>query len=70
MGRSKKTSVVELDHKAIEYSENDTVYRVIRLNEKSMNVELCLFEGGVEIGTKTIPFAHLPKKIKQQIRPL
>lgn len=70
MGRSKKPSVQEFSQSAIEYVENGTRFRVIRLHEKAMTVELWLFNDGLKTGSKTIPFAHLPKKIKQQIRPL
>jgi len=42
-------------------------YRLLRLDPNSMNVVILSLEGGEE---RTLPFAHLPKSVKKQIRPL
>lgn len=62
--------------KSVDYSSEEIVFelekrqeKLMRFNPNLQEVELkCLDEGAK--GTHTVAFAHLPKEIKQLIKPL
>ena len=67
MAKNKKS--VELADKEISFVLERVSYNVIRFYPTKMTVDVMVFEDGVKEGTKTLPFAHLPKEIKKIIKP-
>jgi hypothetical protein len=67
---AKKKSNIHLESKNITYVQDDTTYKVIALKTSSMTVQLQCFKNDVFIKNTTLPFAHLPKKIKSLVNPL
>jgi len=67
MAKDKKS--VELSDNKISFTLERNLYNVIRFFPTKMTVDVMVFENGVKMGVKTIPFAHLPKEIKKIIKP-
>ncbi len=62
--------------KSIDYSSENIIFelekrqeKLMRFNPNLQEVELKCLDEGVK-GTHTVAFAHLPKEIKQLIKPL
>ena len=62
--------------KSIDYSSQNVIFelekrreKLMRFNPNLQEVELKCLDDGAK-GTHTIAFAHLPKEIKQLIKPL
>jgi hypothetical protein len=43
---------------------------VLRYDAQSQNIEVLAFEDGKKLGIQKIPFAHIPRSIKQKIKPI
>ena len=63
-------------HKSIDYSAQEIIFtldnkkeKLMRFNPKLQEAELKSLETGSK-GTHLVAFAHLPKEIKQLIKPL
>lgn len=67
---AKKRQNLDLKNKNIKYDENGVTHEVIYLKASSMTVDVKCYEKGEYTKTITLPFAHLPKKIKSLINPL
>lgn len=67
MAKDKKS--IELSDKKISFNLERVLYNVIRFYPTKMTVDVMVFEDGIKVGVKTIPFAHLPKEIKKIIKP-
>ena len=64
MGRKKP--VESFTDEEIVFEHEQKPYRLLRLDPNSMNVILHCLDDGKE---RRLPFAHLPKAVKQKIRP-
>lgn len=64
---SKKKQLLTFSNSDITFFYNTQNLRVLNLNLKSMDVEVVEEESKK---MKKMPFAHLPKEIKKQLRPL
>lgn len=64
---AKKKPVESFDDTPIFFEHEQRPCRVLRLDPNTMNVILLRLDEGKE---QTLPFAHLPKSVKKQIRPL
>ncbi len=64
---AKKSEIINFSKQNIMYRENDIEYKVLHLKKPQMTVEL-EFTQNNQKEKKTIPFAHLPKKIKQKVK--
>ena len=64
---AKKSEIISFKNQNITYNENGVDYSVIHLKKPQMVVDLSYIEDEKK-QTKTIPFAHLPKKIKQRVK--
>lgn len=67
---AKKKKVVSLTEQNITYTEKERHYTLISLNPNTMEVDVVVFTEAEGKKRTKLPFAHLPKAIKQQIRPL
>lgn len=68
--RPKKSPFSHLKARNLSYTENDQTFTLVSFNRDSMLLEVHISDAG---GTKIVtdfPFAHLPKKIKQELNPL
>ena len=66
---AKKKKICDLSKENIEYTQENTHYKVLRFNPEYMTLHVVKFE---DTGKKEIidmPFAHLPKAIKKIIKP-
>ena len=68
--RPKHTAFTHLVARRISYMEGDKLINLVSFNRDTNALEVTITEDGV-IRTETdFPFAHLPKKVKQQLNPL
>lgn len=61
---------MNLQGRRISYLEDDKVYTLINFNRATMTLEVHIKDGEDEKIELFYPFAHLPKKIKQELNPL
>ncbi len=68
--RPKHTAFTHLVARRISYVEGDKLINLVSFNRDTNALEVTITENG-EVRTDTaFPFAHLPKKVKQQLNPL
>ncbi|MDY0121877.1 MAG: hypothetical protein RBR54_08020 [Sulfurimonas sp.] len=67
---AKKNKNIELADKGIEFKVEKVLYKVLRYDAQSQNIEVLAFEDGKKLGIQKIPFAHIPRSIKQKIKPI
>lgn len=67
---AKKKQNMDLKNKNISYTQDNTTFKVVYLNASNMTVDVECFKNNVLSEKITLPFAHLPKKIKSLINPL
>lgn len=68
--RPKHTAFTHLVARRISYMEGDKLINLVSYNRDTNSLEVTITENG-EVRTDTaFPFAHLPKKVKQQLNPL
>jgi len=63
---AKKKPVESFAEREIVFEHEREQWRLLRLDPNSMNAVIRARDGGRE---RTLPFAHLPKAVKQKIRP-
>lgn len=68
MAKNKK--IIDLRPLDISYEENNITCKLNYLKTANMTVELSNYKNDKFIENKTIPFAHLPKTIKQLVKPV
>ena len=66
---AKKKKAIELTQKQLEFTENETTYKLIRFKPENMTLDVIRYEKGEKLGEFNIPFAHLPKSLKKIIKP-
>ena len=64
-----KKKAVDLTQKKLEFTENDTTYKLIRFKPEHMSVDVIRYENEAKLDEFNIPFAHLPKTLKKIIKP-
>ena len=64
---AKKKPVESFADTQIVFEHEQETWRLLRLDPNSMNATIVSLDDGREA---TLPFAHLPKSVKKQIRPL
>ena len=62
-----KKKSVDLKHESIIYEQENRSYQVLRFLPASMQVDIKPLN--VATGEERIAFAHLPKNVKQRIKP-
>ena len=68
--RPKHSAFTHLVARRISYIEGDKIINLVSFNRDTHELEVTITENG-EVRTDTaFPFAHLPKKVKQQLNPL
>ena len=65
---AKKKKSVELSDKKISFEIEKISYKVIRFFPSQMTLDVMVFEDGEKKGMQNLPFAHLPKEAKKQIK--
>lgn len=68
--RPRKSPFTHLKARNLSYSENGQTFTLISFNRDSMTLEMHITDGKTEKTDTDFPFAHLPKKIKQELNPL
>ncbi|AFV96490.1 MULTISPECIES: hypothetical protein [unclassified Sulfuricurvum] len=68
--RPRKSPFSHLKARNLVYSENDQTFTLISFNRETMLLEVHIKDGDVTKIVTDFPFAHLPKKIKQELNPL
>lgn len=68
--RPKKRAFMNLQGRRISYQEDDKLYTLVSFDRSEMTLEVIIKEKGQERTDPKYPFAHLPKKIKQELNPL
>jgi hypothetical protein len=66
---AKDKKSVDLSEQQISFMMERNLYQAIRFFPSKMTVDVMVYEEGVKVGIKTLPFAHLPKEIKKIIKP-
>ena len=66
MAKNKKS--VELSDKKISFEIERVLYKVIRFFPSQMTLDVMVYEDGVKVGMRNVPFAHLTKEAKKQIK--
>lgn len=66
----KRNTVIQLRPRNISYEEGDRHITLLSMNRDTMDLEVEIKERNEVKVVSDFPFAHLPKKIKQQINPL
>lgn len=61
---------IELKRQNISYEQDGVKYHLISLKASNMTVSIDCYEKGTFSKNISLPFAHLPKKIKSLINPL
>ena len=67
---AKRKKSVDLTMQNIEFQSDEGVVRIVRFNPNTMTVDVNIHQEGMKVRSETLPFAHLPKPLKQRIRPL
>ena len=67
---AKKKKSIDLSDKEIEFEVEKKVYKVLRYDRQTQNIEVLAFEDDKKLGVQRIPFAHIPRSIKQKIKPI
>ena len=68
---AEKKETLDLSDKNIKFSQNQQHFQLLSLNLNNMNVEVIeMFENNKRKKVRKMPFGHLPKEIKKQIRPV
>lgn len=67
---AKKRQNIDLKNKRISYEENGLKHELQLFKTSSMTVDIKCTKNGEFVKETTLPFAHLPKKIKSLINPL
>lgn len=67
---AKKKKTLDLASQEITYEVEEGTVKVIRFNPKLMTVDINIYAENETVRSATIPFAQLPKPIKQRIHPL
>ena len=68
--RPRKRPFSHLKARNLVYSENDQTFTLISFNRETMLLEVHIKDGDQTKIVTDFPFAHLPKKIKQELNPL
>lgn len=68
--RPRKSPFSHLKARNLSYTENDQTFTLISFNRESMLLEVHIHDGRETKIVTDFPFAHLPKKIKQELNPL
>ena len=68
--RPKHTAFTHLVARRISYIEGDMLINLVSYNRDTNALEVTITENGVVRTDAAFPFAHLPKKVKQQLNPL
>ncbi|MDD2370344.1 MAG: hypothetical protein PHQ90_13670 [Sulfuricurvum sp.] len=68
--RPRKSPFSHLKARNLVYSEDDRTYTLISFNRDTMLLEVHVNDGKETKIVTDFPFAHLPKKIKQELNPL
>ncbi len=66
---AKKKKSVDFTDKEIYFELDQERYRLIRFYPANMTVDVTRYVEGKKDGQTNLPFAHLPKTIKQLIKP-
>lgn len=66
----KRNATIQLRPRNISYEEGERHITLLSMNRDNMDLEVEIKEGNEIKIVSDFPFAHLPKKIKQQINPL
>lgn len=64
---AKRKPVEDFSSDPITYEQDNVSYALTRFDPNKMTAEVTSLESGER---KTLPFAHLPKKVKKLLRPL
>jgi hypothetical protein len=65
----KKQKIINLAPLKLEFVEGATLFKLHSFNTQTMTIEVSRFENGEKRDTTTLPFAHLPKKLKKIVKP-
>lgn len=68
--RPRRTPFTHLKSRNLSYTENGQLFTLISFNRETMTLEVHISENGQTKIVTDFPFAHLPKKIKQELNPL
>jgi hypothetical protein len=68
--RPRKSPFSHLKARNLVYNEDDKTYTLISFNRDTMLLEVHINDGKETKIVTDFPFAHLPKKIKQELNPL
>ncbi len=67
---AKKKKNIPLNELNISYTEKERHITLINLNPNTMEVDVVVYTEAEGKQTMKLPFAHLPKSIKKQIKPV
>jgi len=67
---AKKKKIIDLKNQNISYKENDLTYKLINFKVDIQKLEVAVYKEDMFMENKIIAFAHIPKTIKNKIKPL
>ena len=66
---AKKKKSIDLRDKGLRFELNNEECEAVRFYPANMTVDIVTFEDEKKVSQKNLPFAHLPKKTKERIKP-
>jgi hypothetical protein len=66
----KKQKIIDLKPKKLEFTLNENTYKLLLFRVQEQNIEVATYQEGKFIRNEIIAFAHIPKYLKKEVRPL
>ncbi len=68
---AKKKAVIDLSTQELTFDLDELTAKLIAFNPNTMTLQVNFYENGKKIKSdNSFPFAHLPKPLKRQLKPL
>ena len=66
---AKKKKSIDLTQKKLSFVDKGITYKLIRFKPENMTIDVIRYEGEKKLDTFNIPFAHLPRELKREVKP-
>lgn len=66
----RRKAVIDLSGAELAFEQEGRSVRLITFDPNTMTLRVNIYDGGKQVGSDTaFPFAHLPKSLKQAVKP-
>ena len=66
----KKLKFIDLRKKNLEFTKDDVTYKLLLFRAEAQSIDIAIYEDGKFVKESEMAFAHIPKELKRQVRPL